>query len=440
MVCQKLDKIKLPDNPGVYFFKKGSKILYIGRATSLKDRVRSYFTLDVIKTRGRLIVDMVAKADNVGFEKTDSVLEAIILEASLIKKYQPYYNTKEKDDKSFNYVVLTKEDFPQVLTLRGKDLKLKANSLKPKAFFGPFPSGSALREALKFIRKIFPYRDIKCHLNSKRPCFNFHIGLCPGTCVGKISKEDYAKNIKNIINFFEGKKGRVLKDLEKEMRILAKEQKFEKAGEIKNKIFALKHIRDVAFIKSDSISVNNNSTKSDFSYTSVLQKTAIENLENGEKISKIDDRVSSRIEAYDIAHFGGKGTKGVMVVMEDGEFNKSEYKVFNIKDNKGGDDIGGLLEMLERRFKHTEWPKPALVVIDGGETHLNKARGLINSIYKDIKVISVVKDDKHKAKAILGAGVNELSVSNQDITKINAEAHRFAISRNRTRIRKNFLT
>jgi excinuclease ABC subunit C len=429
MLCQKLDKIKLPDNPGVYFFKKGSKILYIGRATSLKDRVRSYFANDLVQTRGRLIVDMVAKADNVGFEKTDSVLEAIILEASLIKKYQPYYNTKEKDDKSFNYVVITKEDFPQVLTLRGKDLKLKSYNLNLSTIFGPFPSGSALREALKFIRKIFPYRDIKCHLNSKRPCFNFHIGLCPGTCVGKISKEDYAKNIKNIINFFEGKKGRVLKDLEKEMRALAKEQKFEKAGEIKNKIFALKHIRDVAFIKSDSANL-------DSPYTSILQNTSIRNVESGEKVLRLSDRV----EAYDIAHFGGKGTKGVMVVMEDGEFNKSEYKVFNIKDNKGGDDIGGLLEMLERRFKHTEWSKPTLVVIDGGETHLNKARGLINSIYKDIKVISVVKDDKHKARAILGAGVNELSVSNQDITKINAEAHRFAISRNRTRIRKNFLT
>jgi excinuclease UvrABC nuclease subunit len=220
-----------------------------------------------------------------------------------------------------------------------------------------------------------------------------------------------------------------LKDLEKEMRTLAKEQKFEKAGEIKNKIFALKHIRDVAFIKSDSANL-------DSPYTSILQNTSIRNVESGEKVLRLSDRV----EAYDIAHFGGKGTKGVMVVMEDGEFNKSEYKVFNIKDNKGGDDIGGLLEMLERRFKHTEWSKPTLVVIDGGETHLNKARGLINSIYKDIKVISVVKDDKHKARAILGAGVNELSVSNQDITKINAEAHRFAISRNRTRIRKNFLT
>ena len=134
MTGQYLKKIKLPDSPGVYFFKRNSEILYIGRATSLKDRVRSYFSKDLIETRGQLIVSMIEKAKTLDFEKTDSVLEAIILESNLIKKYQPPYNTDEKDDKSFNYVVIINDDYPIVLLVRGKDLHLKAQSSKLKAF------------------------------------------------------------------------------------------------------------------------------------------------------------------------------------------------------------------------------------------------------------------------------------------------------------------
>jgi excinuclease ABC subunit C len=125
---------KLPDSPGVYFFKKGKDILYIGKATSLKDRVRSYFASDLLKTRSMLIADMVALAAKIDFQQTDSVLEALVLEAELIKKYKPKYNTKEKDDKSFNYVVITDEDFPVVLTVRKRDLEdMKVRqTLKPK--------------------------------------------------------------------------------------------------------------------------------------------------------------------------------------------------------------------------------------------------------------------------------------------------------------------
>src|SRR3989344_5932377 len=149
MNSQYLRRKKLPDSPGVYFFKKGKGISYIGRATSLRDRTRSYFSKDLINTRGRLIFEMVDKAEALGFVKTDSVLEAIIMEANLIKKYQPKYNTDEKDDKSFNYVVITKEDFPQIFTVRGRNLKLLTTDYRLLANFGPFPNGSALYEALK---------------------------------------------------------------------------------------------------------------------------------------------------------------------------------------------------------------------------------------------------------------------------------------------------
>src|SRR3989344_3108304 len=116
---------KFPDLPGVYLFKKGKEILYIGKATSLKDRVRSYFIADLANTRGQFIFDMVGKAGKIDYLKTDSVLESIILESNLIKKYQPKYNTKQKDDKSYNYVVITKEDFPRVLLIRGSNIKNK---------------------------------------------------------------------------------------------------------------------------------------------------------------------------------------------------------------------------------------------------------------------------------------------------------------------------
>src|SRR3989344_5544176 len=181
---------KIPDKSGVYFFKKGKDILYIGKATSLRDRVKSYLGKDLIETRGPILVDMVFQADRVEYKVTESVLEAIILEANLIKKYQPKYNTKEKDDKSYNYAVITKEDFPRVLLIRGRELEAKVggvHELNIKYKFGPYPNGSAIKEGLKIIRKIFPYRD-KCNPSKGspwKPCFNRQIGLCPGVCSGE---------------------------------------------------------------------------------------------------------------------------------------------------------------------------------------------------------------------------------------------------------------
>ncbi|MFZ4405632.1 MAG: GIY-YIG nuclease family protein, partial [Pseudobdellovibrionaceae bacterium] len=156
MNSQQLAKFNLPENPGVYFFKKGQEILYIGKATSLRDRVRSYFANDLISTRGSRIIDMVTLADKIDFQVSDSVLEALILESALIKKHTPKYNIKEKDDRSYNFVVVTKENFPRVLIIRGKELKNNlglAKDLKIAKKFGPFPNGTQLKEALKLVKK-----------------------------------------------------------------------------------------------------------------------------------------------------------------------------------------------------------------------------------------------------------------------------------------------
>ena len=237
MDLKSFSKIKLPSKPGVYFFQKGKNILYIGKATELKSRVRSYFSNDLIVTRGPLLVDMVVSADKIMFQETDSVLEALILEASLIKKYQPYYNTKEKDDKSFSYVCITKEAIPKVLVVRGRNLADYKGS-----FFGPYTNGMQLREALKIIRRIFPFLDEKSKNYLE---FYKQINLVPDLEDRKL----YLQNIKNIKLFFGGKKKQILMNLKKEMKAYSKLREFEKAGEIKRQIFALQHINDVALLK-----------------------------------------------------------------------------------------------------------------------------------------------------------------------------------------------
>jgi excinuclease ABC subunit C len=414
----------------VYFFKKGKDIIYIGKATSLRDRVRSYFNDDLIQTRGRLLVDMITQADSLDFEEADSVLEAFIKESELIKKYQPKFNTKDKDNKSFNYVVITKEDFPRILVVRGRNLESAAVDFTYTDSFGPYPFGSELKEALKLIRRIFPFRDRctpftgveKGKINSNgskivgsvkgKPCFNRSIGLCPGVCTGEVTKEEYGEMVRHIRLFFKGKKQELIEQLETEMHQYSKRQEFEKAGEIKKTLFALMHIQDISLIKKDSEYGTLGKKKSNF-----------------------------RIEAYDIAHMSGKDMIGVMVVMEDGEFSKKEYKKFNIKTIKQSDDTGALKEMLERRFNHTEWSIPHLLVLDGGKAQLSVAEKLLSERgLKNIAVVSVLKDEKHKAKDILDSSIYsrvdlvkdpEAFFDDGDIISLNQECHRFAIATHR---------
>ncbi|MBI2046068.1 MAG: GIY-YIG nuclease family protein [Parcubacteria group bacterium] len=411
MQKNRLNKINLPDTPGVYQFLGARKdILYIGKATSLRDRIRSYFSSDLMSARGPIIAEMLEQARDVRVVETDSVLEALILEAALIKKHQPKYNSKEKSDKSFNYVVITDEDFPRVLLARERELlgrRVSKLTWKPdvqvKDVFGPFTYGNQLREALKIVRKIFPFRDV-CRLRQEKPCFNTQIGLCPGVCTGAISKKEYAKIIQNLKLFFEGKKGMLIKKLEREMREAAKHRAFERAHEIKKTIFALKHIQDVSLIK--------NTPTLNFSYSTF------------------------KIEAYDVAHFSGSASVGVMTVVEGGEAQKNEYRKFNIKSFEGVNDTRALSEILSRRLAHAEWPLPRLIVVDGGTAQVNAAKHALVSAGVAIPVVGVVKDERHRPKKIIGDRV--LAIRHEaDILFANAEAHRFAISFHRKRRMQN---
>lgn len=347
---------------------------------------------------------MLDQAVNITWQETDSVLEALLLETALIKKYQPKYNAKEKDDKSYWHIVITKEDFPQVLQVRGKELS--GLSFQFSASYGPFVSGSELKEALKIIRKIFPYRDNKCRPNQGKSCFNRQIGLCPGVCTGEVSKVEYGKTVRNLKLFFNGKKGEVIKNLEREMKRLARDQEFEKASKIRNQIFALNHIRDVALIK-DRVSPFFAGAHQDHPF---------------------------RVEAYDIAHTSGKEVVGVMTVVEDGEVNKNEYRKFKLKVDQNN-DLAGLKEIIERRLSHPEWRYPNLVVVDGGATHLKMAQNLLSQYQGSPHgwpVVAVTKDERHRAKQVIG-DTDLIQKYERDILLANSEAHRFAITYHRAR-------
>lgn len=413
MQATDLKKLKIPDNPGVYFFIGSRReILYIGKATSLRDRVRSYFNSDILAARGPKIEAMLDKAKTVKWQETDSVLEALLLETELIKGHNPVYNSREKDDKSYWHIIITKEDFPRVLMVRGKDLidtdYLETKNLKPKAVFGPFPSSAELKEALKIVRKIFPFRD-KCLPAGQtgkssgeiqgKPCFNRQIGLCPGICSGEITKTDYSKIINNLVLFFRGKRRQVMKNLEKEMRAAAKAEKFELASRLRDQIFAINHIHDVALIKNRP---------------------------------EVGPKDNFRIEAYDIAHTAGSEVVGVMAVVTGFDPDKDSYRKFKLKADRN-DDIGNLKEIISRRLGHPEWPAPNLVVIDGGRGQYYAAKQILFEAGVFWPVVSVVKDDRHRPKDIIGDKENLNQEDLDAVILANAESHRFALSYHRQR-------
>ena len=209
------DIAQLPDKPGVYFFCQGNTILYIGKATSLRDRVRSYFSKDIAETRGPKIVLMLEKANRIRFEETDSVLEALILESRLIKKHQPEYNTREKDNKSYQYIVITAEDLPRVVQLREREIMKSPeviDEIPIDAVYGPFPSGPVLREALRILRKIFPFRDRKAG-NAVHNRFYRFLGLSPDASTDE-AREAYRANISRLKQFLSGKKKTLVRTME----------------------------------------------------------------------------------------------------------------------------------------------------------------------------------------------------------------------------------
>jgi excinuclease ABC subunit C len=410
MQRNELAKFDLPDVPGVYLFKKGRTVLYVGKATSLRDRVRSYFDDDLIATRGPRVVDMVTKADRVAYETTPTVLEALVREAALIRKYRPYGNAEGKDDKTFLYACVTEEEIPRVLIIRGKDIDFKAcasGGEKLKAIYGPFPSGAQLREGLRLIRRIFPFFDTPKPINAPSKHqraqieFNTQINQYPRSFDAK----ECRRTMRRVMLFLSGRGKELRAMLEKEMREAAKGERFEDAAARRRELFSLDHIQDVSLIKDENL----------------------------------DDmrgaRPPMRIEAYDTAHLAGTNAIGVMTVVEDGAPVKREYRTFNIRGVQKNDDIASLKELLMRRFGHPEWEFPQAIVIDGGTTHKKAAEAALAALGIDIPVAAVVKDERHRPREVIGA--RRAGVSEADAVLANSEAHRFSLSKHRAARSRN---
>ena len=413
MTSQEYKKLKLPDNPGVYFFMKGKVILYIGKATSLRSRVQSYFSTDLINMRGMFLVDMVTQADNIKWQETDSVLEALILEADLIKTHQPKYNTKEKDGKSFLCVVITAEAMPQVLMVRKKDIDTKNKTAKVSRakktvqytdMYGPFTNGSQLKEAMKIVRRIFPYRD---DASSKRDNYEFYkqLGLTP-----EIAPQEKSSQ-----------------------KVLGSPHE--------NFLPSAKHVRPDHFDKSFPVSL---ADQAKFS-AAVSDKYSLPSKSDSDKSFP----ATLRIEAYDIAHLSGKDMVGVMTVInavapayrgvqEQFELNKDEYRKFKIKTVSGANDPAALAEVLNRRLGHATWELPNIIVVDGNEVQKNVAEKIIKEKGFNIPVVALVKDDKHKVRGLIGPK-DIVTAHKQAITLVNNEAHRFAIAYHKLKRGKSFL-
>ncbi len=400
---QQATKLKLPDNPGIYIFRDYQKRpLYIGRATSLRDRVKSYFSNDLIETRGPRIVDMVTKAKYLTWQETPSVLEAVILESAEIKKYQPIYNVDDRDDKSSQYVIITDEDWPRVFLVRVRDFnqQSKDNTLtyKVRECFGPFNESGLIKEALKILRRLFPFKDKKSH-DLRHEAFYRAIKRSPEADTDEDRKK-YLRTIKYLTLFFEGKSQAVRKLIEDEMNENAERMLFEEALKNKKLLYAIDHVNDIALIKAGS--------------------------------NKPDEyRKQYRIEAYDIAHISGTNVVGGMTVSENGEFTPHQYRKFKIS-RETNNDVAGLVEMISRRLNHSEWPYPDLIVVDGNEIQKKAAESVLQVRRINIPVVAVTKDDKHRADRLIGP-IEVINKNKKEIVALNAECHRFTIAYHRKR-------
>jgi excinuclease ABC subunit C len=432
----KIKQKKLPDEPGVYFFyDEQGGLLYIGKATSLKRRVGSYFT----KAHDHRIAEMVGHISGIDYMVTPTVIEALVLEANQIKAHKPKYNVLQRDDKSFLYLVVTNEDFPRPVLMRGHELKrLGVNPFRPTLtkksqekflrVFGPYTNGPALRKAMDLVRRFVPWSECQPPEDTgrTRSCFNAHIGKCPGVCSGSITREQYRRVMKQFVLFFEGKKKQMMREMKKEMTRAAGELRFEDATRYRRNLFALEHIQDIALISKSDVDVPYVKTSSD---------------------DVID--LEGRIEAYDISNISGTSAVGSMVVFEEGRPIKNKYRKFKIKSVKGANDVAMMEEVMRRRLRRAllypkAWPLPELMVIDGGKPQVNRVQRVLDEEGVAIPIVGIAKGfDRRQDRLVFDRENDELTRvakrGKELFQKARDEAHRFAVSYHRTLRRKSSL-
>lgn len=401
---------KIPYLSGVYLMKdKQGKVLYVGKAVSLRKRVQSYFRLPKDgKSKTNFLVDEVRSVDYI---VTFSEAEALLLEASLIKKYRPKYNVNLKDDKSYPFIQITKEDYPIISVVRPKAKKIKTQA----RLFGPYVEARLIREALIIIRRIFHFRT--CLRMPSKPCLDFHIGLCDAPCDKRISYKDYQKIIRHVIMILDGRKDDLCRDLRKEMEFFAQQKNFENAARARDQLQA------IGALYSGCADVN-------------YYKEA-EQLQRALGLG----RRPERIEAFDISNIMGAQAVGSMVSFLNGKSDKGQYRRFRIRSVQGIDDVRMLAEIIRRRYGRLKREKkvfPDLILVDGGKGQLHAARHEIEKLEVTIPIVSLAKRNEE----IFFPGRKQPIILPKDslglklVQRIRDEAHRFAVSYHRKLKRK----
>ena len=528
---------KLPSKPGVYLMHdERDAIIYVGKAISLKNRVRQYFQSS--RNKGVKIEQMVTHIARFEYIITDSELEALVLECNLIKEHRPKYNTMLMDDKAYPFIKVTvQEDFPRVLFAR--------QMYKDKAkYYGPYTSAAAVKDTIDLIHKLYGIRTCNRQLpkmqGKERPCLNYHIHQCPAPCQGYISKEEYGESVKKALHFLNGNYAPILKELEEKMQQAAEEMEFEKAIEYRELLGSVKKIaqkqkitnsdmedKDViamakdredavvqvffirdgrligrdhfclhiaaddkkeeilaAFVKqfyagtpyipreimmqyeigeAEVIESLMSERKGQKVHIYVPKKGEKEKLvelaqknakmvldQDKERIRREEGRTIgamkeiagllnlpeiSRVEAYDISNISGFQTVGSMVVFEKGKPKRSDYRKFRIRGVQGADDYASMEEMLTRRLSHYE-TYPDLIMMDGGRGQVNIALKVMDAVGVHVPVCGMVKDDHHRTRGIYFNNV-EIPIDRDSegfrlVTRIQDEAHRFAIEYHRS--------
>ncbi len=561
MFCIEEELKKLPSSPGVYLMHDDSdEIIYVGKAVSLKNRVRQYFQTS--RTRTAKIEQMVSRIKRFEYIVTDSEMEALILECNLIKEHHPKYNTMLMDDKSYPFIRITvNEEFPRMTLARS----MKRDRAK---YFGPFTSAGAVKDTIEILNKIYKIRtcnrSLPKDIGNKRPCLNYQIKQCDAPCMGYVSAEEYRQRINKVIDFLNGGHMEVIKLLETKMNEASEKMEYEAAIEYRDLINSLRTVlnkqkitkdesmdRDIIayamegndavvqvfFIRNGKVlgrehfhvelapldigkDVLTNFIKQYYGGSPFIpkellvqeeiddreiiekwlsvkrgQKVSVHNPKKGEKeklvelaeknakivleqdkdklrseerrtrgaIKEIDDILgmayTKRIEAFDISNINGFESVGSMVVYEDGKPKRNDYRKFKIKWVKGADDYSSMREVLTRRFTHglremeelkennitKEYGSftrfPDLIMMDGGKGQVNIALEVLGELGLNIPVCGMVKDDHHRTRGLYYNNeelpINKSGEGFRLITRIQDEAHRFAITFHRDLRSKN---
>ena len=519
---------KLPDKPGVYIMRnKENDILYVGKAISLKKRVKQYF----MKTNKTVRIEkMVSLIDHFEYIVTDNEAEALILECNLIKEHRPKFNVLLKDDKTYPYIKIDlKSDYPNVFTTR----KVVNDGSK---YFGPYPNSGAAKEMVRFIKEKFQIRQCKNFKSTKRACLNFHIKRCLAPCVNNVSKEEYRKQIDQIILLLEGKTEKIIKQLEAEIAEKSSKLEFEQAAYLRDKKNAIQAISErqkmsnisendidvigiyknefkicieIFFVRGSKmigrehyfldnyLNLQNEEIASSFIKQYYMDKMELPNkimikeqieekeiieqllsqktnhkveikipqkgeklrfVEMAEKNAKITlenqirdkynilnelkellqlDKLPRKIECYDISNISGTNIVAGMCVAKDGEINRNLSRRFKIKTVIGQDDPKCINEVITRRLKHSiDNPNggfgtlPDVIFVDGGITQIRAAREAVDLYGLQLPIYGMVKNDKHKTRALLNEERQEIEISQEIlnfITNLQDEVHKTAI-------------